>query len=77
MRNRDRLKASRYYLAASVVGILLFVGNLILGKVEIAYKIDTLVHLEGVPEFLLLLASVILFVASTLLKERAQDEDNH
>ncbi|KAA3622539.1 MAG: hypothetical protein DWQ08_12690 [Proteobacteria bacterium] len=62
----------RFFSSASILCVLLFLINLVLGKIEVANKIDTKVHLEGAPEFLLLLASVILFVISTLLKERAE-----
>ncbi len=71
------MRRSRNYLLASVLGILLFAINLVLGKLEVAYKIDTVVHLEGVPEFMLLLVSVVLFVVSALLRERAHDDDTH
>ncbi len=68
---------SRHFLVASVLCIVLFTVNLVLGKIEVAYKIDTLIHLEGVPEFLLLLVSVVLFVVSALLEERCKDGDTH
>jgi TRAP-type C4-dicarboxylate transport system permease small subunit len=64
-------KRSRFYFLISSICIVLFVINLIVGKIEVAYRIDTIVHLEGVPEFILLLVSIIFFVISTLLKEQS------
>lgn len=65
-------KTSRTYLAFSIICIVLFAINLVIGKLEVAYKINSHVHLEGVPEFILLLAAVIFFIISTLLKEQSQ-----
>ncbi len=65
-------KKSRFYFVIAAVCIVLFVLNLIVGKIEVTYRIDTIVHLEGVPEFILLLVSVIFFVISTLLKEQSE-----
>ncbi len=70
------LKRSRTYLVISIFGIVLFAINLVLGKIEVAYKISTHVHLEGVPEFALLLVSVIFFMISTLLKEQSKIQNN-
>ena len=65
-------KKSRFYTIISAICIAIFVINLILGKIEVTYRIDTVVHLEGVPEFILLLVSVIFFVISTLFKEQSE-----
>ena len=60
------------YLVVSIFCITLFVINLVVGKMEVSSRLDTNIHLDGAPEFLLLLTSVIFFVISTLLKERAE-----
>lgn len=65
-------KKSRFYQIVSAICIVLFVINLIVGKIEVTYRIDTIIHLEGVPEFILLLVSVIFFVIGTLLKEQSK-----
>ncbi len=70
-------RKSRLYLILSIVCIAVFAVNIVIGKIEIAYRIDTHVHLEGVPEFLALLASVIFFVISTLIKERSENDKSH
>ncbi len=66
---------SRVYLAASILGIVLFTINLVVGKMEVSSLMPTSMHLDGVPEFLLLLTAIIFFVISTLLKERAETND--
>ena len=71
------LKNSRVYLIISIACILLFALNLVVGKMEVSSRIDTDIHLDGVPEFLLLLVSVMFFVISTLLKERAEANNTH
>ncbi|MXW48066.1 MAG: hypothetical protein F4Z97_05460 [Gammaproteobacteria bacterium] len=66
-------RSSRLYLIISIVCIVIFALNIVIGKIEIAYRINTHVHLEGVPEFLVLLLSVIFFVISALIKERSEN----
>ena len=44
---------------------------------EVSSRIVSNIHLDGVPEFLLLLVSVIFFVISTLLNERAEANNTH
>jgi len=63
---------SQFYLFVSLTCSFVFFINLVLGKIEVAYRINTIVHFEGVPEFVLLLVAVIFFIISTLLKEQAQ-----
>lgn len=70
-------KNSRVCLGVSIACLVLFVANLVLGKLEVSSRIDTNIHLDGVPEFLLLLVCVIFFVISTLLKERAEANNSH
>ncbi|MDE0280816.1 MAG: hypothetical protein OXN16_06995 [Gammaproteobacteria bacterium] len=55
----------------------MFAVNLVVGKMEVSSRIDTNIHLDGVPEFLLLLVAVMFFVISTLLKERAEANNSH
>lgn len=71
------LKNSRIYLIISISCIVLFAVNLVVGKMEVSSRIDTNIHLDGVPEFLLLLVAVMFFVISTLLKERAEANNSH
>ena len=71
------LKNSRIYLVISIACIVLFAVNLVVGKMEVSSRIDTNIHLDGVPEFLLLLVAVMFFVISTLLKERAEANNSH
>ncbi len=68
------LRSSRLYLIISIVCIVVFAVNIVIGKIEIAYRINTHVHMEGVPEFLVLLLSVIFFIISTLIKERSEND---
>ncbi len=64
-------KQSRLYLILSSICVVLFVVNLIIGKIEVTYRVDMIVHFEGVAEFVLLLAAVIFFVIGTLFKEQS------
>ena len=66
-------RSSRLYLIISIVCIAVFAVNIVIGKIEIIYRIKTHVHMEGVPEFLVLILAVIFFVISTLIKERSEN----
>ena len=71
------LKSSRICLIVSIGCIVLFAINLVVGKMEVSSRIVSNIHLDGVPEFLLLLVSIIFFVISTLLNERAEANNTH
>ncbi len=67
---------SRFFLRGSLLGIVLFLINLGLGKLALLYQWNLWLHLEGVAEFLLLLITVICFVIGTLLTERRLAAEN-
>ena len=69
-------KSSRFYLIVSLLCVAVFAINIVIGKIEIVYRINTNVHMEGVPEFVLLLLAVIFFVISTLIKERSENNNS-
>ena len=71
------MQPSRYFLFLSLLGIALFALNLLVGKLALMFGWNVWLHLEGVPEFLLLMITVVSFVIGTLLNEKARvDRDS-
>ncbi len=68
------MPSSRHFLIIALLGIGLFAANLLVGKLGLIYGWNAWFHLEGVAEFLLLMASTICFVISTLLNEKASND---
>lgn len=64
-------QASRRYLWAAIALVALFFINLINGKLSLMSQTEPYLHLEGVPEFILLLLAVACFVISALLSKAA------
>lgn len=72
-----RMPSSRQFRLLSLLGIILFVVNLVVGKMSLLYGWNVWLHLEGVTEFILLLATTISFVIGTLLDEKPRvDSDS-
>ncbi len=59
------------YGALSLAALLVFFGNILIGKYRITTGIGTAAPLDGVPEFLILGLSIALFVACMVYAERA------
>ncbi len=65
---------SRIAGPVSLILFLVFVANIINGKLAIYYGIEPVIQLSEVTEFLLLLLASIFFVIFTLQKEAALRE---
>lgn len=64
----------KYYIA--IVLLAIFAVNVCIGKYRLWSETGTAAPLDGVPEFLLLLATVALFISATISaanKQRGKD----
>jgi|GEM_PF-1428574 len=61
-------------LIAAAVLFLVFVGNIVIGKIAVLGGATVVPGLGDVGEFLVLFAAVILFIVACLARERAADE---
>ena len=68
--------SARVALIASGVLFLVFLANIVIGKIAIARGATTTPGLGDVGEFLLLFAVVVLFITACLAKEREREESN-
>lgn len=57
-------------LFAAALLLALFFANLIVGKIRLLTKTGVAAPLDGVPEFILLMAASAFFVAALLLLEK-------
>lgn len=64
-------RRARLLLRAAAALFALFCLNVLLGKAQIVFAFDLGLQLSDVPEFLLLLLSVICFMLATLAREKA------
>ena len=68
--------SGRGALLAAAIFFLVFVANIVIGKIAIVGGATTAPGLGDVGEFLVLFAAVVLFIAACLARERAQNRDN-
>ena len=68
--------SGRRALLAAAILFLVFVANIVIGKIAIVGGATTAPGLGDVGEFLVLFAAVVLFIAACLARERAQNRDN-
>ena len=64
-------------LLGAVVLFVVFVANIVVGKVAILGGATTTPGLGDVGEFLVLFAAVVLFIAACLARERAQKRQSN
>jgi len=64
-------------LLAAAILFLVFVANIVIGKIAVLGGATTVPGLGDVGEFLVLFAAVVLFIAACLARERAQNRDNN
>lgn len=64
-------KPGRGFLIASGVCALVFIANVIIGKVSISQGATNVAGLGDIGEFLVLMVAVILFIIACLARERA------
>ncbi len=69
-------RSGRSALLAAAILFLVFVANIVIGKIAIVGGATTAPGLGDVGEFLVLFAAVVLFIAACLARERAQNRDN-
>ncbi len=69
-------ESGRRVLLAAAILFLVFVANIVIGKIAIVGGATTAPGLGDVGEFLVLFAAVVLFIAACLARERAQNRDN-
>ncbi len=60
-------------LLAAAVLFLVFVANIVIGKIAVLGGATVVPGLGDVGEFLVLFAAVVLFIAACLTRERAED----
>lgn len=65
-------KPGRGLLWASLVLFLLFAANVAVGKIAVTAGASTAPGVGDVGEFLILFATVVLFIAACLARERAE-----
>ncbi len=63
-------------LVGAGVLFAVFAANIVIGKIAVLGGATTVPGLGDVGEFLVLFASVALFIAACLARERAQDRKN-
>ncbi len=68
------MKSRRRFAAASLLLLLVFAGNVCVGKYRLWSGTGTAAPLDGVPEFFLLLAAVACAVAAAIRAERAKSD---
>lgn len=67
----------RAALWGAAICFLVFLANIVIGKVAVLQGATTVPGLGDVGEFLVLFAAVMLFIAACLARERAQDRDQN
>ncbi len=68
MSTTPNIQRARWFGWAALFTLLLFIANLVYGTWQLAQGASLSAPLDGVPEFLLLLLAVALFVTYTLLR---------
>ena len=69
-------RTGRGTLLVAAILFLVFVANIVIGKIAILGGATVAPGLGDVGEFLVLFAAVVLFIAACLAHERAQDREN-
>jgi len=64
----------RHALLAAALLFAILVVNIVVGKIAVLQGATTVPGVGDVGEFLLLLASVVLFIVACLARERERDE---
>jgi len=64
----------RHALLGAALLFAILVANIVVGKIAVMQGATEVPGLGDVGEFLLLLASVVLFIVACLVREREQDE---
>ena len=68
--------ASRGTLLAAAILFLVFIANVVVGKIAVLGGATVVPGLGDVGEFLVLFAAVVLFIVACLTRERAEDSTN-
>ena len=63
----------RGMLLAAAILFLVFIANIVIGKIAVLGGATVVPGLGDVGEFLVLFAAVVLFIAACLTRERAED----
>ena len=66
-------RTGRGALLAAAILFLVFVANIVIGKIAVLGGATVVPGLGDVGEFLVLFAAVVLFIAACLTRERAED----
>ncbi len=66
-------RTGRGALLAAAILFLIFVANIVIGKIAVLGGATVVPGLGDVGEFLVLFAAVVLFIAACLTRERAED----
>ena len=72
---RKAAKPGKGLLIASLVFALVFISNIVIGKVSVMQGATEAVGIGDVGEFLVLFVAVVLFIAACLARERAAAAD--
>ena len=63
----------RWTLLAAAILFLVFVANIVIGKIAVLGGATVVPGLGDIGEFLVLFAAVVLFIVACLTRERAED----
>ncbi len=66
-------RTGRGTLLAAAILFLVFVANIVIGKIAVLGGATVVPGLGDVGEFLVLFAAVVLFIVACLTRERAED----
>ena len=72
---RNTAKPGKGFLIASLAFAIVFVANIIIGKISIMQGATEAMGIGDVGEFLVLFVAVVLFIAACLARERATTAD--
>lgn len=76
IRARAGGKARRGYLAAALVVFAVFVGDIMIAKIQVLLGWTLPIHLGDTVQFLVLLAAVTLFVMGALVREKDEKKSD-
>ena len=68
---------ARMALIAAGLLFVVFIANIVIGKIAVVGGATTVPGLGDVGEFLVLFAAVVLFIAACLARERAQNQEKN